>query len=307
MKLSRYIFSQELHLIFICPALLWQIVFLFVPLIMLLFYSVIDYLPSKNSVTITLAYYTQIFDSLYFPVILRSFWLALVTASICLLIAYPVAYYLAMKGPKRFKTFLLFSLILPSWTSLIVQIYAWFFLLEKNGFVSRALQTIGIISAQTHLLNNYFAIIMGMISCYLPFMILPLYAVLEKIDKRYLEASADLGANRVQTFKRIVVPLSLPGVYAGFMLVFIPAFGEFAIPLLLGGSKHLFWGSVIVDKFLQSRDWHSGAALTLVGIMLPITLLVTFYLIKTMTNKMRERNNVNVDYHRNHPLKDSWT
>src|SRR5439155_26465819 len=124
---------------------------------------------------------------------------------------------------------------LPSWTSLIVQIYAWFFLLEKNGFISRTLQQLGIISPSFHLLNNYFSILLGMVSCYLPFMILPLYAVLEKMDKRYLEASADLGADRYETFKRVVFPLSLPGVYAGLLLVFIPSFGEFAIPTLLGG------------------------------------------------------------------------
>lgn len=307
MKWPHSIFADELHFIFACPAILWQCIFLFVPLLMLALYSIVDYLPALHTYQFTFAYYSQIFNSLYFRVILRSFFLASLTACICLLIAYPVAYYLAMKGPKRFKTFLLVALILPSWTSLIVQIYAWFFLLEKNGFISRALQALKIISPQGHLLNNYFAIVLGMISCYLPFMILPLYAVLEKMDKRYIEASADLGADRIQTFMRIELPLSMPGVYAGFLLVFIPAFGEFAIPLLLGGAKYLFWGSVIVDKFLQSRDWRSGAALALIGIMLPIILMTICYVTSTLIKKVRERKYRAIEYNRNGSFKDMWT
>ena len=289
MRFWQRVFGADLPFVFTCPALLWQTIFLFVPVIILIFHSVCDYLPDAQTYTLTLLYYRQIFDSLYIQVIVHSFFLAIITAAICLLIAYPVAFYLAVKVPQRFKTFLLFSLILPSWTSLIVQIYAWFFLLAKNGLVSCVLQSLSLMPRNFHLLNNYFAIIVGMVSCYLPFMILPLYAVLEKMDKRYFEASADLGADRLETFKRVVFPLSLPGVYAGFMLVFIPAFGEFAIPLLLGGAKHIFWGNIIVDKFLRSRDWRSGAALTLVGIMLPLILIVITYAVSRVAKRSWER------------------
>lgn len=277
MRLLNRIFSEEYPFVLSCPALLWQFVFLYVPFAILALHSIVDYIPEMQSYVLTNVYYLQIFNSLYFKVILRSFFLAILTAFICFLIAYPVAYYLAMRGPKKYKTFLLFSLILPSWTSLIVQVYAWFFLLEKNGFVSRALQALKLISPSFHLLNNYFSILLGMVSCYLPFMILPIYAVLEKMDKRLLEASADLGADKYETYKRVVFPLSLPGVYAGVLLVFIPSFGEFAIPTLLGGSKYIFWGNVIVDKFLRSRDWRSGAALVIVGIMLPILIMLVGY------------------------------
>jgi spermidine/putrescine transport system permease protein len=286
--LSRII-AEEVYFIFSCPALLWQIIFLYTPFTILALHSLIDYIPATGSYILTLGYYSQIFKSLYIKIIFRSFFLAVTTAIACFFIAYPVAYYLALKVNKRYKTMLLFSLILPSWTSLIVQVYAWFFLLEKNGFISQILQTLRIISPSFHLLNNYFSIILGMVSCYLPFMILPIYTVLEKMDKRFLEASADLGADRFETFKRIVFPLSLPGVYAGVMLVFIPAFGEYAIPTLLGGSKYVFWGSVIVDKFLRSRDWRVGAALVIVGIMLPVLLMVSSYLGSKISALMKEK------------------
>jgi spermidine/putrescine transport system permease protein len=206
--------------------------------------------------------------------------LAITTSLICFILAYPLAYTLAIKIDKKFRMFLLFLLILPSWTSIVVQVYAWFFLLEKNGFLTQFLYRAGVISENFHLLNNYFTILIGMVSTYLPFMVFPIYAVLERMDKRLLEASADLGANKIETFKRVIFPLSLPGVSAGFLLVFIPSFGEFAIPSLLGGSKYAFWGSVIVDRFLRSRDWRAGAALAVLGILIPVFLMVISYGIK---------------------------
>ena len=277
-KALRAIFTQESSFVFSCPAVLWQFVFLYMPFAVLALYSVIDFNEVTGRYFLTAFYYREIFTSLYIQIIFRSFLLAAITAAVCFLIAYPVAYFLALKGSKRFKTFLLFSLIFPSWTSLIVQVYAWFFLLEKNGFISWFLQWTHIISPSFHLLNNYFTIVLGMVSCFLPFMILPIYAVLEKMDKRFLEASADLGADRFETFRRVVFHMSLPGVYAGIMLVFIPSFGEFAIPTLLGGSKYVFWGSVVVDKFLRSRSWRLGAALAIIGIMLPTLLMCCVYL-----------------------------
>lgn len=286
--LSRII-AEEIPFIFACPALLWQFIFLYTPFAILIFYSVYDYLPEFQKYVLTPDYYLQIFNSLYILIIIRSFWLAALTACICFIIAYPVAFYLATKINKKHRPFLLFSIILPSWTSIIVQIYAWFFLLEKNGFISRVLQFLHIISPSFHLLNNYFSIVLCMVSCYLPFMILPLYAVLDKMDNRYFEASADLGANRFETFKRIVFPLSLPGVYAGVLLVFIPSFGEYAIPTLMGGSKYVFWGSVIVDKFLRSQDWRVGAALAVVGVVFPLLVLTGYYLIVKIINMYTQK------------------
>jgi len=222
---------------------------------------------------------------LYFNVILRSLVLAAVTSVLCLCIAYPIAYFFSVKV-KRFKTVLLFSLILPSWTSFIVQVYSWFFLLQKKGFLHIALEYLGIIGPRTHLLNNYFSIVVGMVYCFLPFIILPIYAVLERMDKDLLEASADLGANHLDTFRRIVLPISYPGIIAGFLLVFICAFGEFAVPDLLGGSKTMFVGSVIVDKFLYFRDWQAGAALTALGIGVLLSLFSFVYIVNKIFVRM---------------------
>ncbi len=299
----RRLIADELSFVFTCPALLWQFLFVYVPFILLVLHSLFDY-SELVGYFFTPVYYLEIINSLYIKIILRSFMLAGLTALCCLIIAYPVAYYFTMRGSKKYKTLLLFSIILPSWTSLIVQVYAWFFLLEKNGFISRFLQAVGIISPSFHLLNNYFTILLGMVSCYLPFMILPIYAVLEKMDKRLLEASADLGADRTETFKRVVFPLSLPGVYAGWFLVFIPSFGEFAIPTLLGGSKYIFWGSVIVDKFLRSRDWRVGAALTIIGVMFPVCIAGCLYLVRKFVDM---RTAARIRKYQNSQLRDSWS
>jgi len=283
---------NELHLIFAAPALIWQFLFLYLPLFILLFYSFVDFSQVRFFLKFTISSYYTVTNSLYFRVILNSFFIAIITSIICFFVSYPVAYYFSMKL-KRFKTLLLFSLILPSWTSFIVQVYAWFFLLKKQGIISFILEKLGIISANTHLLNNNFSIIVGMVYCFLPFMILPIYAVLEKMDKSLIEASSDLGANKLQTFKRIIFPISFPGVASGFLLVFIPAFGEFAIPDLLGGGKKLFWGTVIVEKFLVSRNWSEGSAFTLVGILFLIIAFLFVYGLTRLFQKILIIRNTN--------------
>ncbi len=301
MKFVRRIFAEEIPFLLACPALVWQNFFLFLPFGVLLFYSFFEFVPGHYLGHLTFSYYRQIIQSRALLAILNSVVLALVTSIICLVIAYPLAYFLAIKVRNRLRMFFLFLLILPSWTSIVVQVYAWFFLLEKNGFLTRFLYHSGLISENFHLLNNYLTILIGMVSAYLPFMVFPIYAVLERMDKRLLEASADLGADKKETFKRIVFPLSFPGVVAGFLLVFIPSFGEFAIPSLLGGSKYAFWGSVIVDRFLRSRDWRSGAALAILGIMVPILLIVMSYLIKNIASMRKRQKKAAVDI-----MSDHW-
>lgn len=272
MNFIKRLTKQELPFIFASPALIWQLLFVYLPLLILFVNSLID---KTKLFFFTTKIYRNILSLFYFKVILNSFWLALLTSIITFLLAYPIAYFISFKV-KKYRTLFLFSLILPSWTSFIVQIYAWFFLLKKDGLFSFILSHLGIISSNTHLLNNFFAILIGMSYCFLPFMILPIYTVLSKMDKRLIEASCDLGANKFQTFFRVIFPISLPGVFSGLLLVFIPAFGEFAIPDLLGGGKSLYWGTVIVDKFLISRDWQTGAALTFSGIFSLILLFLLF-------------------------------
>ncbi|MBD3232067.1 ABC transporter permease subunit [Candidatus Dependentiae bacterium] len=285
MNIVRKIFKEELPFLFACPALIWQLFFVYLPLIVLLFYSFWNREQVSKFFKFSFVYYSEILNFLYVKVIINSVILAFITAIISLIIAYPVAYFFAIKV-KRFKTFLLFSLILPSWTSFIVQIYAWFFLLQKDSLFSIIMYKLGFISKSSHLLNDYGAILVGMVYCFLPFMILPIYTVLEKMDKKLLEVSADLGANQIQTFKKIILPLSFPGIVAGFLLVFIPSFGEFAVPDLLGGGKTVLWGSLIVEKFLVTKDWHSGATLTIMGILLLSLTLMFGYIINYFFKKI---------------------
>ncbi|KKQ48591.1 MAG: ABC-type spermidine/putrescine transport system, permease component I [candidate division TM6 bacterium GW2011_GWF2_38_10] len=301
MKIIRRIVAEEFPFILACPALVWQVFFLFLPVCVLLLYSFFELIPGHWLGSFTLDYYRQIVHSRALWAILNSSILALITSTICFVLAYPLAYFLAIKVAKKLRMFFLFLLILPSWTSIVVQVYAWFFLLDKKGYLTQFLYNAGFISDNFHFLNSYGTILIGMVSAYLPFMVFPIYAVLERMDKRFLEASADLGANGRETFRRVVFPLSLPGVYAGFLLVFIPSFGEFAIPSLLGGSKYAFWGSVIVDRFLRSRDWRSGAALAILGVSIPVMLVASSFIVKKIIEikKRREKKRLTA-------VKDQW-
>jgi spermidine/putrescine transport system permease protein len=274
MRRLRASVLQELSFFFTVPALVWQLFFLFIPLIIVLFYSIIQ-LPEG---TLTLAHYRDLINPVYFQVIFRSLVLAIVSSAACLLLGYPLAYYLAL-SIKRGKNFLLFLVTLPFWTSFLILIYSWYFLLEQHGIINSMLLRVGLISAPLMLSNNVVAIFVVMLYCYLPFMIMPLYSSLEKIDPNLLEASADLGATPWQTFWRVTVPLSLPGVRTGTLLVLVPTFGEFAIPALIGGSKSLFVGSLISYFYLVARDNSLGSAFTVLsGVALLVVAVVVMYL-----------------------------
>jgi spermidine/putrescine transport system permease protein len=271
----RDAFKQELPFIFICPALVWQVFFLYIPLIILFVYSLVDFMPD-GTVRITLEHYNGILQPSALKILKNSFFLAIETVLICILIAFPLTYYISFQL-KRFRTFFLMLIILPSWTNFILQVYAWMFLLKRDGFLSHLLYVFGFTATPIHMLNNYPSMVLVMVYCYLPFMVLPIYAVLERVDKQLLEASADLGASRLGTVRRIIFPLSIPGIIAGIFLVFIPAFGEFAIPEFLGGAKNFYWGNIIASKFLDYRDWQSGAATAYTGLLMPIILFGILY------------------------------
>jgi len=283
---------QEYHLLsrirsffWAIPALIWQILLLYIPLVFVLMRSFVD----KES-HFTLSYYVELFDATHFIILLRSLALAATTAIICLIIAYPVAYFLSMYM-SRFKNVLLFFLIIPFWTSLLVQLYAWFSILDKHGFLNIILQKLGIISQPYHVLNTPFAVYLVSIYCYIPFMIMPIYSILEKLDMRLREASLDLGATRWETFRRVTVPLSMPGIKTGFFLVFIPAFGEFVIPILLGGGKQLYVGSLITHYFLVSRSSGLGAAFTWLSsvILIIATVIMHWLFVRVVTPRKTRR------------------
>jgi ABC-type spermidine/putrescine transport system permease subunit I len=281
--------QKETFFIFLCPALMWQFLFLYFPLVSLFFNSFFIFSPEKKTFVASIENYRKLLEPTYLKILSNSLSLAITTTLICLLIAYPVAYYLAFKV-KRLKMAALMFMTLPSWTSIIIQIYAWFFLLKKGGIISRILFSLGITSNPIHMINNNFSIMVGMIYCYLPFMVLPIYSILERIDRKLIEASADLGGNRFTTMKKVIIPLSLPGILGGIGLVFIPAFGEFVIPELLGGSKQVFWGNIIVSKFMNYRDWNSGAATIYVGFLFPVLIIgISFLIVKTIKRVFRDK------------------
>ena len=199
---------------------------------------------------------------------------------ICLLIAYPLAYFLAIKASPRWRLYLLILVIVPFWTSFLIRTYAWIFILGGRG-IPALLDWIGF--ADVRLINTPFAVLIGIVYGYLPLMVFPIYVSLEKLDKRLIEASEDLYASHTRTFLQVTLPLSAPGVVTGCMLVFILLMGEFLIPAMLGGGKVFFVGNALVDLFLQSRNWPYGSAVA-VGLVVIMLVTVTLYLRATLRN-----------------------
>lgn len=210
-------------------------------------------------------------DPLYLGILGRSVVVALVSTAICLVLGFPLALFIARAG--RRKNLYLYLVILPFWTSFLVRTYAWMFLLRDTGLINEALLALGLIEEPLPLLYNYGAVILGLVYGYLPFMVLPLYATLERLDPALLEASADLGARPRQTLRRVVAPLSMPGIRAGSLLVFIPSLGAYLTPDLLGGGKTILVGTLIQNQFTNARDWPFGAALSL-GVMAVVMALL---------------------------------
>lgn len=259
-------FGRELPFFLYVPALIWQVLFFYIPIVFVFFMSFKHNDASLFS-SFTLENYEHFFASGFFKILIRSFSLAFATALISLLLGYPVAYYIARRA-GRYKNLMLFFLILPFWTNMLVQVYAWFAVLEHQGFLNILLMKCGFIAQPITLLYNRCAVYMVMVYYYLPFMILPIYAVLEKLDPTLVEASRDLGATQAQTFTRVIFPLSLSGVMTGFFLVFVPAFGEFVIPGLMGGNKYMYVGSLISYYYLVARNESLGAAFTVASCLL---------------------------------------
>lgn len=224
----------------------------------------------------TLANYQMVFtDSLYATAYLSSLKIAAIATLLALLLGYPMAYAIA-RAPASRRALLLVLVMLPFWTSFLVRVYAWIGLLRPTGLINTALESLGLIDAPLALLNTPGAVYLGIVYAYLPFMVLPLYARLERLDPALLEAAADLGAKPWRAFLHVTLPLSWPGIAAGCLLVFIPAVGEFVIPELLGGPDTLMIGRVLWNEFFSNRDWPLSAAITVVllaVLVIPIALL----------------------------------
>jgi len=205
-----------------------------------------------------------------FDVFLRSIGYALTATLLCLLLGYPMAYCIALYG-GRWKTSLLILIMLPFWTSYLIRTYAWIVILRTHGVVNESLMGMGVITEPIQMLNTSFSVILGLVYGFLPFMTLPLFVALEKLDVRLLEASADLGARPLDTFRKVVFPLSLPGVFAGTILTFIPAVGDFVTPELLGGTGTEMIGKFIMMQFFVADNWPLGSA---VSFMLMVLMMI---------------------------------
>ena len=227
-------------------------------------------------IKVNLANFAFLFtDSLYGRAYLNSVGVAAVSTILCLLIGYPMAYGIARSSPA-WRNVLMMLVILPFWTSFLLRVYAWIGLLKGNGVINNILMSLGVINEPLVMLQTDFAVYVGITYSYLPFMVLPLYANLEKMDLTLLEAAADLGCRPTKAFLRITLPLSIPGIVAGAMLVFIPAVGEFVIPALLGGPDSLMIGKVLWSEFFNNRDWPIASAVAIAMLILLVIPIMVF-------------------------------
>lgn len=265
----------------------WLAVFFLIPFIIVLKISFADQLiaqPPYSSLLemtengyltlkLNLNNYTFLIeDALYRKAYLNSVKIAFISAGICLIIGYPMAYGMARAEPAA-RNMLLMLVILPFWTSFLLRVYAWIGLLNNNGIINNILMGLGVTEQPIVMMKTDFAVYLGIVYSYLPFMILPLYVVLEKMDMGLLEAAADLGCRPLKAFFTVTLPLSLPGIIAGFSLVFIPALGEFVIPDLLGGTDTLMIGHVLWNEFFSNRAWPVASAVAIVMLLLVLVIM----------------------------------
>lgn len=248
----------------LAPTVLWMGLFFFLPLLVVF---VISFMMRGTyggiEWTLTLANYTNLADPLYLRVYLRSFLLALATTALCLLFGFPLAYWIAT-APARWQPVWLVLVMIPFWTNFLVRTYAWIFILRTEGLMNTVLLHLGLVAEPIEILYTNTAVLIGLVYGYLPFMVLPLYAAMERLDRSLVEAAADLYAPGWSRFRRVILPLTKPGVIAGCLLVFVPAVGAFITPDLLGGARTMMVGTLIQHEYLVVRDWPFGSAVSFV-------------------------------------------
>ncbi len=271
-------FGQKINWggVLILPAVLWLTFFLLLHLVLILIYSFATRGVYGGVVyKFTLENYLAFFDPLFLKLLLRSLGFSLLTTIVTLLLGYPVAFFIARYG-GRWQKILMMLVIIPFWVNFLIRTYAWVILLRGGGVINAFLMKIGFISEPLNLLYTDGSVLLGLVYGLLPFMILPLYTSLEKLDHSLLEAARDLGANPWRTFWRVVVPQSTPGIVAGAILVFIPAIGMFVITDLMGGAKNMMIGNFIQNQFLSARNWPFGSAAAII-VMAIVLLLLWIY------------------------------
>jgi len=263
---------MRLRTLFLVPAWFWLAALFAAPFAIVLGYSLLTRgVYGGVEAPWTSENYARLVDPLYLSILLRSFLMALTATLVCLILAFPAALFIS--GAGKHKNVFLQLVMLPFWTSFLVRTYAWLFLLRDTGLINTALQSLGVIHVPLPLLYNDGAVLLGLVYGYLPFMVLPIYATLERLDPALVEAAADLGARPLAAIFRVVLPLSKPGIIAGAVLVFIPCLGAYLTPDLLGGGRTVLVGNLVQNQFTTARDWPFGAAVSML-LMGLVTLLV---------------------------------
>ena len=252
------------------PYVIWSAIFIVIPLFLILFFSFTK--QDGGQIIFSLENYEKLIDPLYMKVFGRSLWLALVSTLICLVVGYPVAYIISKMNPSKAGTVIMLF-ILPMWMNFLLRTYAWAAILGKNGILNTILTNIGF--GPINILYTDVAVLLGMVYNFLPFMVLPIYTVLSKMDKDLINAASDLGANNFQIFTKVIFPLSLPGVASGITMVFMPAVSTFVISKLLGGGQFMMVGNLIEQQFMSTGDWNFGSAVS-IFMMILILLSMAF-------------------------------
>lgn len=271
----------------VSPMAFWMLAFFLVPLILIILYSFGTQSVYQNGVSLAFdtQWYQQIFtDASTRKAFILTMQMVLINTFGCLIIGYPLAYFISVKSGKR-KTLFVLLIMLPFWTSFLVRTYAWITILNntEGGLVNNWMMSLGLINEPVEMLYTNFAVYLVLIYDYLPFMVLPLFVGIEKIHKSLYEASKDLGAGKWTTLRRVTIPLSMPGIFAGCMLVAIPTTGEFVVPAIIGGGKVVLWGWLIYQAFTAGRNWPLGAALS--NVLLVFMLIVVALYLRAIGNK----------------------
>ena len=260
------------------PYVLWSAIFIVIPLLLIVFFSFTSKVDGRF--VFSFENFQRLFEPIYFTVFIRSIWLAVLSTVLCLILGYPIAYMIS-KLPIKRRNMLILLFILPMWMNFLLRTYAWMAILGRDGLINTLLGYIGI--GPIKMLYTDGAILLGMVYNFLPFMILQINTALTKMDKSLLEAAQDLGANKFQTFWKVIFPLSLPGVVSGITLVFLPAVSSFFIPKLLGGGQFFLIGNVIENQFITVGEWNFGSAISMI-------MAVIMMLLMMLVRKLEERN-----------------
>jgi len=268
------------------PYIMWMVLMLVLPMVLIAMYSITRHGNSIISFSLTLEHYTKFFtDSDFLLVLGRSIMIAFKTTVICLLLGYPAAYFIA-RSSEKVQNILVLAITIPTWINMLVRTYAWIGLLSEGGLIQQLLKLLGL--GNVELLYTESAVLLGMVYNFVPFMILQINSALCKMDPSLLEAAADLGASKIETFKKVTLPLSLPGVINGITLVFLPAVSSFFIPKLLGGGQYFLIGNLIENQFITAGEWNFGSAISMIMAIIMMLMMMLVKKVEVKNNGGKE-------------------